>query len=66
MDIHMPGISGTEATICAAHPELMVVLMSTYDVEDRPAGVADCGAAANLPIESLGAVLRTRLWRAAH
>jgi hypothetical protein len=53
-DNHMPGISGTEATqrICAAHPDLTVVLMSTYDLEDLPAGAAHCGAAANLHTES--------------
>ena len=47
MDIHMPGMGGIEATrrLCAAHPDLLVVLMSTYDVEDLPAGAADCGAA---------------------
>jgi two-component system, NarL family, invasion response regulator UvrY len=68
MDIHMPGMGGVEATrrIRAAHPELMVVLMSTYDVEDLPAGAADCGAAAYLHKENLSPDLLTQLWRAAH
>jgi DNA-binding NarL/FixJ family response regulator len=68
MDIHMPGMGGIEATrrIRAAHPDLMVVLMSTYDVEDLPAGAADCGAAAYLHKENLSPHLLTRLWRAAH
>jgi len=68
MDIHMPGMGGIEATrrIRAAHPDLMVVLMSTYDVEDLPAGAADCGAAAYLHKEHLSPVLLTGLWRAAH
>jgi two-component system, NarL family, invasion response regulator UvrY len=67
MDIHMPGMGGIEATrrLCAAHPDLMVVLMSTYDVEDLPAGAADCGAAAYLHKEHLSPALLTRLWRAA-
>ena len=67
MDIHMPGIGGIEATrrIRAAHPDLMVLLMSTYDVEDLPAAAADCGAAAYLHKEQLSPDLLTRLWRAA-
>ena len=68
MDIHMPGMGGIEATrrIRAAHPNLMVLLMSTYDVQDLPAGAADCGAAAYLHKEHLSPDLLTRLWRAAH
>jgi two-component system invasion response regulator UvrY len=67
MDIHMPGMGGIEATrrIRAAHPDLMVVLMSTYDVEDLPAGAAECGAAAYVHKEHLCPDLLTRLWRAA-
>ena len=67
MDIHMPGMGGIEATrrIRAAHPDLLVLLMSTYDVEDLPAGVAGCGAAAYLHKEQLCPDLLTRLWRAA-
>jgi two-component system invasion response regulator UvrY len=68
MDIHMPGMGGIEATrrIRAAHPDLMVLLMSTYDVEDLPAGAADCGAAAYLHKEHLSPDLLSRLWRAAN
>ena len=46
MDIHMPGIGGIEATrrIRAARPDVIVVLMSTYDLDDLPAAAADCGA----------------------
>ena len=67
MDIHMPGMGGIEATrqIRAVHPDLTVLLMSTYDVEDLPAGAADCGAAAYLHKENLSPDLLTRLWRAA-
>lgn len=68
MDIHMPGMGGIEATrrIRAAHPDLMVLLMSTYDREDLPAEAAECGAAAYLHKENLCPDLLTRLWRAAH
>ncbi len=65
MDIHMPGMGGIEATrkICALHPDLMVVLMSTYDVEDLPAAAADCGAAAYLHKERLCPDLLNQIWR---
>jgi two-component system, NarL family, invasion response regulator UvrY len=68
MDIHMPGMGGIEATrrIRAARPDLMVLLMSTYDVKDLPSGAADCGAAAYLCKEHLSPDLLTRLWRTAH
>jgi two-component system, NarL family, invasion response regulator UvrY len=68
MDIHMPGMGGIEATrrIRAAHPELMVLLMSTYDVEDLPAEAADCGAAGYLHKEHLSPDVLTRLWQVAN
>jgi two-component system invasion response regulator UvrY len=67
MDIHMPGMGGIEAArrIRTAHPDLVVLLMSTYDVKDLPAGAADCGAAAYMHKENLSPELLTRLWRAA-
>ena len=63
----MPGMGGIEATrrIRAAHPDLIVVLMSTYEVDDLPAGAADCGAAAYLNKEHVSPDLLTRLWGAA-
>ena len=65
MDIHMPGMGGIEATrhIHAAHPDVMVVLMSTYDLEDISAAAADCGAAAYLHKERLSPELLSRIWR---
>ena len=65
MDIHMPGMGGIEATrrILAAHPELIVALTSTYDVEDLPRDAADCGAVAYIHKEQLSPDLLTRLWR---
>jgi two-component system, NarL family, invasion response regulator UvrY len=67
MDIHMPGMGGIESTrrIRATHPDVMVLLMSTYDLDDLPAGAADCGAAAYVHKENLSPDLLTRLWRAA-
>jgi DNA-binding NarL/FixJ family response regulator len=58
------------AGIVSANPRrtsrFEVLLMSTYDVEDLPAGATDCGAAAYLHKEHLSPDLLTRLWRAAN
>jgi two-component system, NarL family, invasion response regulator UvrY len=63
MDIHMPGVGGIEAAhrIHFVHPDLTVVLMSTYDIEDLPTGADDCGAAAYLHKADLSADLLSRL-----
>lgn len=65
MDIHMPGMGGIEATrrIHAAHPELTVVLMSTYDIDDLPDAGKNCGATAYLHKEQLSPDLLDKLWQ---
>ena len=65
MDIHMPGMGGIEATlrIRAEKPDLTVVLMSTYDLEDLPAAALTCGAATYLHKEHLSPELLSRIWR---
>jgi len=64
MDINMPEMNGIEATrrIVSAHPETVVFLCSTYDVEDLPPGAANSGASAYLNKERLGAETLRRLW----
>ena len=67
IDIHMPGMGGIEATrqLHAAQPDVIVVLMSTYDLEDLPAAASDCGAVAYLHKEHLSPELLSRIWRTA-
>lgn len=56
MDINMPGINGIEATrqISQSHPQVQVILLSTYDAEDLPADARSCGAAAYVHKEQFG------------
>ena len=64
MDIHLPGISGIEATrqIRAAHPEVAVVLLSTYKAEDLPADARNCGALAYLNKEDFEPEVLEQIW----
>lgn len=65
MDINMPGINGIEATrqIRAAHPEVAVVLLSTYSETDLPSDARDCGAIAYVHKEDFGPALVRDLWQ---
>ena len=64
MDINMTGISGIEATrlITAEHPDTMVVLLSTYRLEDLPEEARTSGAAAYVHKEELSPRMLRRLW----
>ncbi len=64
MDINMPGMNGIEATrhLVSTHPDVVVILCSTYDAGDLPAEVATSGARAYLNKENLGAESLRRLW----
>jgi two-component system invasion response regulator UvrY len=64
MDINMPEMSGIEATrlIVSAHPEVVVILCSTYNFADLPADAATSGARAYVNKEQLGAESLRRLW----
>jgi len=66
MDINMGGISGIEAAtaITNAHPEVLVFLLSTYQVEDLPPDVASCGASAYLNKEEFGGRVLKKTWEA--
>ena len=67
MDINMPGVGGIEATrrIHADRPDVVVLLMSTYDPMDLPAHAADCGAAGYVHKELLEPQILTRTWHGA-
>jgi DNA-binding NarL/FixJ family response regulator len=64
MDINMPEMNGIEATraLVSRHPEVVVILCSTYDAGDLPPEVATSGARAYMNKEHLGADTLRRLW----
>ena len=64
MDINMGGISGIEATrrITGAAPDIVVVLLSTYQSADLPADAATSGAAAYVNKEEFGPQILEDVW----
>jgi two-component system invasion response regulator UvrY len=68
MDINLPGINGIEATrrIRADHPEVEVILLSTYSEADLPADAREVGALAYVHKEDLGPALIRDLWHRDH
>ena len=64
MDIHMPQMSGIEATrrIVAANPGITVILCSTHDPKDLPADAVTSGAIAYVSKEHLSAAAIQELW----
>ena len=64
MDINLPGRSGIEVTqeITRSRPGLVVVLLSTYPVDDLPADLQAAGAAAYVGKEDLGPDVVREVW----
>ncbi len=64
MDINMPEMGGLEATrrIVAGHPDTVVFLCSTYDVNDLPEDARTSGARAYRHKEQFGPSTLRRLW----
>lgn len=68
MDVRLPGISGVEAArrIVAAHPDVVVLLCSTYQVDDLPGEVASAAFAGYLHKARLRSEALRRLWLQRH
>jgi DNA-binding NarL/FixJ family response regulator len=66
VDLRMRGMDGVETTqrIKAAHPEVVVVLISIEDRTNIPAAAATCGAATLLQKQDFGPSALRRLWMA--
>jgi two-component system invasion response regulator UvrY len=64
MDINMGAMNGIEAArrITAAHPGVMVLLLSTYSVDDLPPDARTSGAAAYVHKEELTPRILRRMW----
>jgi DNA-binding NarL/FixJ family response regulator len=64
MDINMPGINGIEASrqIHEAHPDVCVVLLSTYPADDLPADALTNGAAAYINKDEFGPQVLRSTW----
>ena len=64
IDVHMPEMSGIEASrrLSARNPEMVVVLISTTDPSELPAAAHTCGAAEVLRKQDLGPGTIRRIW----
>jgi DNA-binding NarL/FixJ family response regulator len=64
MDINLPGMSGVDATrqLAAEHPDVVTILVSTYDVNALPHGASTSGAVAYLHKEHLDPDVLEELW----
>ncbi len=67
MDVNMPGLGGVAASrrLRDEHPDVMVVLLSSYDEAEFADLTDDCGAAAYIPKSAFGPERLVETWRAA-
>jgi len=64
MDINMGGINGIEATrrITSVHPDVVVLLLSTYQADDLPADASSSGMAAYVNKDEFGPQVLQAVW----
>ena len=64
VDVRMPGMDGIEtaAALTAAHPDVVVVLISVEEPPNVPGGVGTCGAATLVRKRDFCPSLLRRLW----
>jgi DNA-binding NarL/FixJ family response regulator len=64
MDINLPGINGIEACrrITLAHPDAVVMLLSTYQAGDLPSDALSCGAVSYVHKEEFGPNVIRDVW----
>jgi len=64
MDVNMPGLGGVAASrrLRDEHPEVVVVLLSSYDEAEFADLTDDCGAAAYLPKATFGPGKLAEIW----
>ncbi len=67
MDVNLPGIDGLEATrqILAESRRVVILVLSTYEVEEYAPRVAESGAASYIPKSDFGPDRLEAAWAAA-
>ena len=65
MDINLPDMNGVETTrrLLVDHPDVVTVLVSTYEADDLPADASSSGAIAYVHKEHLDGDLIEELWQ---
>jgi two-component system invasion response regulator UvrY len=64
--VNLPGIDGVEASrrLRTRHPEIVVILLSSYDEAEFADLTTDCGASAYVPKSALGPDRLEETWAA--